>query len=619
VSPLKASLRAAALATVGSLSALALLAGCGGGQTRLNLFSTDWQDDGGVSIARVWRRMGAAQVPAAADVVVGVTGHADKIIGLPLSGGTKWTFAHPLSTRPVVSGNVVVGSGSGEAFALDAASGSVLWRRPTGDIALLGAGDDGTVTVMTFRKAAGSGSMILAVTHDGQVVRQIETDKPLGAPAVVDRLAFVPWAGQYVSVIDLSNGDEAARVTLREETSRSWTQGGSLWFGQVGYTRFDERISDASKGKASHVGFKATTLPGNPRLMPEGSAPVPTLSGADDKVRLYARPEASDGGAAIEDERWYATYFRLAMGFDSKTSKLAWVVLHDADFVGGASSAGAVVLCDEQGHVTGLDAKTGGAVFSGDLGEPVKACVVNVDGWRPPQAPTGTKPLSTQLSEALLAGDPQLVPAQKVLLREIASSPDEGATKTLVELASDVRTSPDLLPEARKALANRQNGAIFMEAALERHYDYLKDVLRPPPVGPMAHALAGMKERGAASLLAVHLLDPADTDDDIMQTAAALVVIGGSDQLPAMKEFFAMYRSTAASDEVGAAVVSIGTAIAALDPVAGRAQVDAAAHDQATVEYARDRLANALKAMAPSEPEKSTKEKPATEKPAQKK
>jgi outer membrane protein assembly factor BamB len=289
---------------------------------------------------------------------------------------------------------------------------------------------------------------------------------------------------------------------------------------------------------------------------------------------------------------------------------MAWVHLHGADFVGGASSAGAIVLCDEQGQVTGLDAKTGGTVFSGDLGEPVKACVVNVDGWHANQPPADTKPLAAQLSDALLAGDPQLVPAQKVLLREIASSPDEGATKTLVDLASDVRTSPDLLPDARKALANRQNGAIFMEAALERHYDYLKDVLRPPPVGPMAHALAGMKERGAAALLASHLLDPADTDDDVMQTAAALVVVGGSDQLPAMKEFFAMYRSTAAGDDIGAAVVSIGTAIAALDPVAGRAQVDAAGHDQATVEYARDRLADAVKAMArPAEPEKAPKRK----------
>jgi outer membrane protein assembly factor BamB len=594
-------LRAAALAGL-------LAVACGGGQTRLNLFSTDWQDDGGVSIARVRQRLGAAPVPAAADVVVGVTGHADKIIGMPLGGGARWTFAHALSTRPVVAGGVVVGSGSGETFALDASSGHVIWRRPTGDIALLGAGDDGTVTVVSYRQAVGAGSLLLAVTHDGQVVRQIETEKPLGAPAVIGRLAFVPWAGQYVSVIDLANGDESARVTLRDETSHAWTQGGSLWFGQAAFTRFDDHIRDASKGKASRATFKTPALPGTPRLMASGSSPVPTLAGAEDKVRLYARPQgvdAGDAGAALADGRWYATYFRLAMGYDARTSKIAWVHLHAADFVGGAASAGGVVLCDEQGQVTGLDAATGGVLLEADLGEPVKACVVNVDSWRAGRAAGDVKPLAAQLGDALLAGDPQLVPAQKVLLREIATSPDETATKVLVDLASDPRTSPDLVPDARVALANRQNGARFMEAALARHYDYLKDVLRPPPVGPMAHALAVMKEKAAAPLLAAHLFDPADTDDDVMQTAAALEVVGGPAELPAMRQFFGMYRAAASNDDLAAAVVSTGRAIAALDPTAGRAQIEAAAHDPATVGYASERLGDALKASAPpAEPEK---------------
>jgi outer membrane protein assembly factor BamB len=591
-----------ALAAAGMLLALGAAGGCGGGQTRLNLFSTDWQDDQGVSIARVWQRTASTPVPAAADVVLGVTGHADKIIGLPLTGagGAKWTFAHPLSSRPVVAGSVVVGSGSGEVFALDASDGHVIWRRPTGDIAMLGAGDDGTVTVVAFRQAVGSGSMLLAITHDGQIVRQIETDKPLGAPAVVGRLAFVPWAGEYVSVIDLADGNEAGRVTLREETSRAWTEGSALWFGQVGFTRFDGRIRDASKGKASHVGVRVAVLPGEPRLMPPGSAPVPTLAGAEDKVRLYARPQAVDDehGAVIQDGRWYATYFRLAMGYDSATSKVAWVHLHPADFVGGAAGAGSVVLCDEQGRVTGLDARTGGTVFEGDLGEPVKACVVNVDAWHPTNAPADTKTLVGQLGDALLADDPQLVPMQRVFLHDIAAAEDDTVTKVLVDLASDPRTSPAVLPDARIALSNRKNGAKFMEAALERHYDFLKDVLRAPPVGPMAHALAVMKDATAAPLLASHLLDPADTDDDVMQAAAALVVIAGPGELPTLRQFCGMYRATAPTDEVGAAVVSAGQAMANLDPSA-RPQLEAAAQDETTVGYARDRLSDAIKALPP--------------------
>src|SRR5258708_4135048 len=339
--------------------------------------------------------------------------------------------------------------------------------------------------------------------------------------------------------------------------------------------------------------------------MPSGEAPVPAVAGAQDKVRAYARPQAVDAGdaqsgATIADGAWYATYFRLAMGYDAATSKLGWVRVHDADFVGGAASAGSVVLCDEQGRVVGLDGRTGATDFEADLGEPVKACVVNVDVWRAPgsAAAGDAKPLGTELGEALLADDPQLVPMQKVFLHDIAAEPDESATKVLVDLASDPRTSPDLIPSARVALANRKSGAKYMEAALARHYDYLKDVLRAPPVGPMAHALAVMKDSAAAPLLASHLLDPADTDDDVMQAAAALLAVGGPPELPSLRQFFGMYGATAAPDATGAAVVSAGRAIAALDPGA-RPQLEAVAHHESTVEYARDRLADALKAPPP--------------------
>jgi outer membrane protein assembly factor BamB len=559
---------------------LAVLAACGGGQTRSSLFSTNWEDDGGASIARVWQRVGSAPIPESADVVVGVAGHNDKLLGAPIGGGSKWTFAHPLDSRPVVTGNVVVGSGGDEVFALDAKDGSVLWRRPTGGIPLLGAGDDGTVTVVTFRKAGGVGNALLAVGHDGQVVRQIETDKPLGAPAVLGRLAFVPWADQYVSVIDLANGDEAARVTLREQTSRAWTQGGSLWFGEAGFIRFDEHIKDASKGKATTVNVPARELPGSPKLMPSGDRALPPVADATDKVHIYARPHGTDSGAAIEDDRWYATYFRVAMGFGAGKGKLAWAHLHGADFVGGAAASGGVVLCDEQGKVVELDAKTGGTV-----GER------HVNG-----TPTDAMPLAQQLASVVTADDPQLVVAQKLLLRELATTEDELATKTLVDLASDVRTSPDLLVDARTALGNRRNGATYMEAALARHYDFLKDVLRAPPVGPIAQALGAMKEKAAAPLLASHLLDPADTDDDVRQAAAALAVVAGPPELPTLRQFFGMYRASAADDDVSAAVVSVGQALIQLED---SGVVVAASKDPSTVPYTRERLEALVASMAP--------------------
>jgi outer membrane protein assembly factor BamB len=598
--------RGMATAVVG---ACGVVLACGGGQTRLNLFSTDWTDDGGASIDRVWQRIRATPIPAAADVVVGVAANDRKMIGLVLANGSQWTFEHALDARPIVTGSVVVGSGSGEVFALDATSGKLVWRRPTGGLALLGAGDDGTVTVTAFRRAGDTGSVLLAVTHDGQIVRQIETEKALGAPAVVAGLAFVPWAGQYVSVIDLANGDETARVTLRQETSRAWTEGGTLWFGGIGYVRFDERIRDASRGRAATVSVPPRELPGMPKLIPTGTTPLPAAANAEDKTREYAKPMATDAGASLQDGRWYGTYFRLAMGFDSEHSKLAWVHLHDADFIGGAAASGGLLLCDDQGRVTQLDAGSGAVLGEMRLGEPLHACVVNVDAQRASGTLSDVKPLAAQLAEAVRADDPQLVIVQKLLLRELATVEDESATKALVDAASDPRTSPDLLTEARTALANRRNGASFMEAALARHYDFLKDVLRTPPVGPIAQALGAMKEKAAAPLLASHLLDPADTEDDVKQAAAALAVLAGPAEAPALREFFGMYRATAEDDDMAAAVVNVGQALAATGDKASRAQVEAAAADATTVPYARDRLGALLSAEPVPAPEPPRKAK----------
>ena len=583
--------RRAVVALVG----LTGLGACGGGALRMGArFSTDWTDDGGISIGRVWDRVGSAPIPPSADVVIGVAGNSDELVGLPLGGGSRWTFGHPLDARPVVAGTVVIGSGGDEVFALDARTGAVIWRRPTGGIPLLGAGDDGSVSVMTFKRTGGVGSTLLAVTHDGKVAAQIETDKALGAPAVIDHLAFVPWDGQYVSVIDVATGDEVARATLREMTSRAWTQSGSLWFGQSAFVRFDAHIRDASKGKASSVALPARELPGTPVLMPAGAEPVFAMSGAADKVHLYARPEGSAEGATLADDRWYATYFRLAMGFGEGQGKLRWVHSHASDFIGGAAASGGLLLCDEQGKVTTLDARTGAIVSEADVGEPLKACVVSVDALHVNGAGSEAKPLAQQLADAVTADDPQLLVAQKLLLRELSTLEDETATRTLVDLASDPRTSPDMLPDARAALANRRNGASYMEAALARHYDFLKDILRPPPVGPIAQALGAMKDRGAGAPLASHLLDPADTEDDVKQAAAALAIVAGSAQVPTLEQFFGMYRARAEDDDMAAALVSVGQALIANDE---GAVVASAARDDTTVGYAKERLQALVSAM----------------------
>lgn len=569
-----------------------LLVACAGDATRPHLFSTDWLDDQGKSIGEVEQRLSRAR-PVSADIsiVVAVTGpQADKLVGLPMSGGPPWSFKHALDARPVVAeGGVVVGSGGNEVFALEALTGKLLWTRPTGGLALLGAGDDGATTAVSL--TSGSNSTILVVGRDGTIKRQIETDKQIGDPAVIAGVLFVPWQNQYVSAIDASTGDELGRVTLRDKVTRAQVIGGTLYFGEVAYVRFDDKINMASRGGANRITIPSRELPGTPRLLVPGTEKLPPVASAHDRDRLFARPTSSGSGpVAMDSGRFYASYFRLAFGFDAKRGNLAWVHTHDADLIGGEAIAGGLLVCDERGRVTVLSATDGRVVGQREFGEPIRSCVVNVDAFKASASAGPTMSLGEQITLAVQNREATLATAQRLLLRELATLPEESATKTLIDVASDPRTAPVLVADARAALATRRNGVEYMLTSLGRHYDFLKDVLMSPPVGPIADALAAMKEPRAAPLLATHLLDPADTDDDTRRAAAALSIVATKEELSRLYKFFAMYRGTAEGEEQVLAVASAAEAILRLDPKEGGKAVDAAAKSEMTVPALRPRL-----------------------------
>jgi outer membrane protein assembly factor BamB len=559
---------------------------CGGGQTHPNLFSTNWQDDGGLSISAVQQKIGAARAPAGADVAVGVAGNSDKLVGVPLAGGAPWSFAHPIDIRPTIAGSVVVAEGGGELFCLDAATGRKLWARDVGSLTMRGAGDDGKVTIVSLQGT--QGSLVLAVGRDGSVVRSLDAPTTVGVPAMFGGYAFVPWSNQYVSVLDLSSGDEAGRILVRGKVSHAFTAGGALFFGEQDIFRFDDKIKDASRNRATHLNLPQRELPGTPSLMASGEDKIGPVATALDKTRMYGRPSSGEP-IGFDAQRFYGTYFRLAMAFDTQSTKLAWVYSDKVDLVGGAAGPSSFVLCSEDGKVVVLDAATGGVERELSLGGPIKSCVAQADGLAA-QASQPPPPLAQQIGAALTNRDSEMVSGQRLLLRELATLQDEAVTKTLVDLASNPLTAPLLIADARVALAGRRSGAKYMLDALEHHYDFLHDVLLTPPVGPMAQALAAMKEKSAAPLLAAHLLDPTDTDDDVKQAAQALVDLGDASQVPALKQFITLYRAGAESEAVAAAVVSAGQSLLSYGGPDGRKLVDQALADPMTLEAVKSRL-----------------------------
>jgi len=571
------------------------LAACGSDPSHPKTFSTDWLDDQGRSIAEVQAKLRGTKERPSTDLVVSVAGNGDKIIATPLGNvGRPWTVTHALDVRPIVAGSVVVLSGGGEIVAHDAGTGKKLWTRPSGGLPLLGAGDDGELTALTLSRSGGS--TLLVVGRNGTVKRQLETDKALGDPAVFGGIVFVPWANQYVSAIDPESGEELGRVTLRDKVSRALSIGGALYFGEMAYVRFDDRIAQASRGQANRVQIPSRELPGTPRLLVPGTERVPPIANARDRDRLFGRPAGEGAALGVDSKRFYASYYRLVFGFESSRGHLAWVRTHESEVIGGEAVRGGVLVCDETGKITVFDAQTGQTALERPIGEPIRSCVVQADAFRAPTPPASGASLGRQITEAVTLREATLATAQRLLLRELGTLEDENATKTLIDIAADPRSVPILVSDARAALATRRNGASFMLAALGKHYDYLRDDLSSPPVGPIADALAAMNDKRAAPLLASHLMDVAITDEDVKRAAAALATLATEAELAQLRPFFAMYRGASPSDELSYAAASAAEAILRLDPKGGRATLEAALRDPFTNPVTRSRLEAVLAA-----------------------
>jgi outer membrane protein assembly factor BamB len=450
----------------GAPALLLAAAACGGGQTQGAAFDVRWSDDDGAGIAAFHQQFAATRAPPAADVAVGVVGVAGDpaaraLVGAPLAGGRRWTFTHALDARPAIAGGVVVGLGDGELFALDALTGTPLWRRGVGG-KLRGAGDDGETTVVSVMPSAADRSVILAINRDGEVLRQLEDSVEIGVPGVVGRYAFLPWQGRYVTVFDLQAGNEIARVKLRTPVSRVFALGGSLFFGGAEATRFDAWIWRSATGKASTVTLPALGLPGAPAWMSPGTEVLGPEATTADKIRLYARP-LPRGVPAIDDGRFASTYFRVAIGLDAGRApqagpaRVAWVRTAEADHLGGAAYGGGVALCDARGEVALLDARSGAMTGSVSLGAPLVACVVQADRFTVAPKPN-VEPVARQIERFVTRPDAELMAMRRFLLQELAGLPGDDATDALMRVAGAETTPPPLAEDARRAFEARRQG-----------------------------------------------------------------------------------------------------------------------------------------------------------------
>jgi len=556
----------------------------------------DWQNDSGASIAQVEQRLRALPLVANARVVVGVTDAG--LSALTLDGKSHWAHAGRPSSAPIIAGPLVIYSEGDQVIALDAKSGAQAWSIGNRGLSLRGAANDGTSTALVL--ADSHKSLFLGVSASGGALGSVETKAALGVPAARGGVAFVPWSNQYVSALEISSGDESGRLLARVQVSQALNYGGQLYFGEQGLIRFDDKVRFASTNQASQVGLPKVELPGKPTWLGSGLLNPTSQANARSKIRIFAAPAGGESGElTLGAGTFAATYFRVVLGLDSKSGALRWVRALPADIVGGAAASSGFVLCDASGKVWTLD-NAGSGVQSLELGAKVGLCAVDTGAQGVPAAPARPS-LAAQIDEALNDLEPTMAEAERYLVNELGKLEDPLVTKTLIDLSSSPRIPPDLRLETRRLLALRKNGTEYMLSALARHYDFVSGMLLPPPVGPLADALAASGETRAAPLLAKHLNDPANSAEDVARAARALAKLATPAEYEDLRTFFALYRATADDEALVTAVVSSAEAILRVGGTDGRAVVERAAQDPLTQNDVRRALAVVLsKASSPA-------------------
>ena len=584
---------------------LATLVGCGGASGDLVVvsgkpFSQEGLNGEGNAKGqqKVLERL-AKQPPAMnPDVVVATTGTAE-ISGLDLASGKTWKYGHALDHRPKLAGPLVVASGGGEVFALDAKTGAEKWKSQKLKGRLIGAGSDGTTTALTFTVDEGSRFVVLG--PDGSIKVDKTTEMPLASPGVASGVVLVPWKALYVTAFDASSGDQLATFVTDTETTHVRPIGGAMFAGQGRLVRFDANLPNASKG-GSTLAVPPESLPNVSRrdiyVAPDHDQKL--QADAIDQTVLAGRP-TNEGPAGFVADRIYGGYYKLIMAWTAKEAKLAWVYTGKADVLAATAASDGVVVVDESGEVKLLTASNGSVAKTYSFGKPVMNADISADTV---MVGTGAgKQLTDQIKEAVTLNSNDLATAQLYLVQQLATNSDEDATRILLEVADSERTSTAMKDEARKAIAARTNGAAIMIEMLARHANFLTDT-RTPPVGPMATALAAMKEKKAAQPLLDQLLDPALPQKDLLDTANGVAALASAEQVPLLQRFVDLYRGSATGNiALTDALGSISGAILRLGGAKGKEFLVAAAKDPLTDVDVKGTIEKVLATNEPKKPE----------------
>jgi hypothetical protein len=557
-------------------------------------------------------------------VAVGITTDPARLCAWDLSAGKLWELPIAAKSAPLVAGNAVVIQEEAGIVVRDLATGK---PRVTLDVEgeLVGADGVGDALIVTVAQRGGTasrGALVFVVGRDVRWTKALA--QPVGVAALVQGQVVVPWGTQRLSVLTATDGSELARWAFENMVlGRVLVDQGRVFIGQHGLLRVAPDLLDHRYGPVTLSGPEKRALPGQPALLRDGYASVPTPTSAEHKVRVEWRPAAADQ-PGVDDDLLVFGFYRTVFGLAAQKDEVRWVRRFEHDVVGTFKQAGGVFVADASGRVRFLDA-SGATRFMRELETPLQMVTLrpgallradDASAKALPDAPL--EALEGSLHDQLLAiaqlDDDRLAPIRALAVDHLVRTGAPRLTQELIELCRGTRTPVGTVQDVGRraacdALAKRETGANEVLEALRARGSWLEDTQRPP-VGALAQAAARMGLKQAGPLLVSHLENPQTATADLVQIFLALEALQYRPAVPQLERFLRLHHAEPAGSDLAPALQGALLALGALHGTKVRATVAEISSDELTLAPVRQTAKEVLVALdAPPPPVKAPEPK----------
>lgn len=476
------------------------------------------------------------------------------------SGTVLWRTPTPNAvSRYVITRDYIVYLDKNQGItALDVRTGKQAWTSPVApQQTFLGisAAPNGKIAYVTNFKPAGDPinqvSTITILSASGQKIWSLEANGRMGIPLMTDDVVIVPYRSQHLVLLSTSKPVELARILIpRGEVRYMMAIPEGIFFGDNrGLFRLSENV--AEDVKKPPVSFSSDIHNVEYRYSMDRYDVVSLDYSAYDVRSLLASWTASDKGPAPRDGRFVIHMFKYFLGFSVDSERkaiLQWAVMHPfgEDLVGSAAVGEHVFYAKSNGSLECLRIATGERIWrTQPLGAAMRGVTLDLGSMKPEAGAEVESPMPLLDALTAIANDPDSrFPLAKRLAIDALAVVGGAGVGRLIKMLTDPESSPELREKAAKDLVARPDpkGVPLYLSLLQQPYDYIKGT-RPQAVEVMAEVLGLLKSAEAVPILLQLMVHPQTSIKELVAITDALLAIGDKSIIRPFREFLLAYRA----------------------------------------------------------------------------